>query len=82
MNRPPKNLFPLGVATGAADCNRKKEPEELKAHIRSSTHTWLWARRRMGKNCLVEQVLGELYRARTAIPSVVLDLNVVHNAES
>jgi hypothetical protein len=82
MNRPTKNLFPLGVATGAAHCNRKKEREELKAHIRSSTHTWLWARRRMGKTSLIEQVLGELNRARPAIPSVALDLNVVHDAES
>ena len=77
-----KNLFPLGVATGAAHCNRKDERERLKENIRSGTHTWLWARRRLGKTSLIEQVLGELRRGRPTVPSVKLDLNVVHDAES
>jgi hypothetical protein len=77
-----KNLFPLGIATGVAHCNRKDEREDLKNSLRSGRHTWLWARRRMGKTSLIEQVLSELRRARPALPSVKLDLNVVHDAES
>lgn len=80
--RTTKNLFPLGIAIGAAHCNRKAERDTLKEHIRSGTHTWLWARRRTGKTSLIEQVLGELSRARPAIPAVKLDLNVVHDANS
>ena len=60
MARVIKKLFPLGVATGAAHCNRKAEREELKTQLRAGTHTWLWARRRMGKTSLIEQVLSEL----------------------
>lgn len=77
-----KNLFPLGVAIGAAHCNRAREREMLKENVRSGRHTWLWARRRMGKTSLVEQVLGEVKRGRPSIPSASLDLNVVHDAES
>ena len=80
--RDTKNLFPLGIATGAAHCNRKAERGKLKENIQAGTHTWLWARRRMGKTSLIEQVLGELSRARPAIPAAKLDLNVVHDASS
>lgn len=77
-----KNLFPLGVATGAAHCDRTSERKHLRENLRNGTHTWLWARRRMGKTSLIEQVLSELSRGRPAIPSAKLDLNVVHDAES
>jgi hypothetical protein len=77
-----KNLFPLGIATGAAFCDRSEERKILRENLRNGTHTWLWARRRMGKTSLVEQVLGEVARGRPAVPSVKLDLNVVHDAES
>lgn len=36
----------------------------------------------MGKTSVIEQVLGELARGRPVVPSVKLDLNVVHDAES
>lgn len=77
-----KALFPLGVATGAAFCDRDHERRLLRNNLSDGSHTWLWARRRMGKTSLLEQVLGELARARPAVPSVKLDLNVVHDAES
>ncbi len=77
-----KNLFPLGIATGAAHCNRSAERKTLRDNLRAGTHTWLWARRRMGKTSLVEQVLGELERGRPSVPSAKLDMNVVHDAES
>ncbi len=82
MTNATKNLFPLGIATGAAHCNRTDEQKMLRENLRNGTHTWLWARRRMGKTSLVEQVLGDLSRGRPSIPSVKLDLNVVHDAES
>ena len=82
MARTVKPLFPLGIATGAAHCNRRQERDQLKRQVHANTHTWLWARRRMGKTSLIAQVLGELERARPAIPSASLDLNLVHDAES
>ena len=82
MTRNVKLLFPLGIATGAAHCNRYREREQLKQHVRANMHTWLWARRRMGKTSLIAQVLGELKRGRPTIPSASLDLNLVHDAES
>ena len=51
------NLFPLGIATGDAHCNRTEERAELRRSISAGAHTWLWGRRRMGKTSLVEQVL-------------------------
>ena len=54
------NLFPLGIATGDAHCNRAEERAELRRNISAGAHTWLWGRRRMGKTSLVEQVLQDL----------------------
>lgn len=82
MAVPVKDLFPLGIATGAAHCDRDEERRLLRTNLRDGTHTWLWARRRMGKTSLIEQVLNELERGRPAVPAVKLDLNVVHDAES
>lgn len=76
------DLFPLGIAVGVAHCNRDQERQALRRNIRGGRHTWLWARRRMGKTSLIEQVTNELRRGRPAVPSVNLDLNVVHDAQS
>ena len=73
-------LFPLGVATGAAHCNRVEERAELARNIRSGVHTWLWAQRRMGKTSLVEQVLQDLARSRPKVTASTIDLLVVHDA--
>lgn len=73
-------LFPLGVATGAAHCNRVEERAELARNIRSGIHTWLWAPRRMGKTSLVEQVLQDLARSRPKVTASTIDLLVVHDA--
>jgi hypothetical protein len=78
----PQNLFPLGIATGRAHCNRDTERTLLKAKIIDGTHAWLWARRRMGKTSLIEQTLNELAKQRPPIPSIVIDLNIVYDAES
>ena len=75
------NFFPLGVATGAAHCNRTAEQADLKRNILSGVHTWIWGRRRMGKTSLVEQVVNGLSRGRRAVPAATLDLLVVHDAE-
>ena len=75
-------LFPLGIATGRAHCNRDTERQNLKEKILSGTHAWLWARRRMGKTSLIEQVLSELEKQRPSVPSIIIDLNIVYDAES
>jgi hypothetical protein len=75
-------LFPLGIATGRAHCNRDTERDNLKKKILSGTHAWLWARRRMGKTSLIEQTLKELAKQRPPVPSIVIDLNIVYDAES
>lgn len=80
MSKKP-DLFPLGIATGSAHCNRAKERDKLKRHILNLTHTWLWARRRMGKTSLIEQVLEDLRLARRKLASLTIDLLVVHDAE-
>jgi len=78
----PQNLFPLGIATGRSHCNRDTERTVLKQKILDGTHAWLWARRRMGKTSLIEQTLNELAKQRPPILSIVIDLNIVYDAES
>jgi len=78
----PKNLFPLGVATGRAHYNRDTERTLLKAQILDGKHAWLWARRRMGKTSLIEQTLKELAKKSPPVPSIVIDLNIVYDEES
>ena len=73
------DLFPLGIATGAAHCNRTKERAELSRNIAAGTHTWLWGHHRTGKTSLIEQVLQDL--ARTEIAAATVDLLVAHDAE-
>ena len=72
------DLFPLGIATGAAHCNRTEERAELSRNISAGTHTWLWGHRRTGKTSLIEQVLQDLTRTRIAAATV--DLLVAHDA--
>ncbi len=73
-------LFPLGVATGAAFCDRDAERRELKSNILAGTHTWLMGIRRYGKTSLVCQVAEELARKRKPRVHVEsTDLFVVHN---
>ena len=73
------DLFPLGIATGAAHCNRTEERAELSRNIAAGTHTWLWGHRRTGKTSLIEQVLQDL--AGTEIAATTVDLLVAHDAE-
>ena len=75
------DLFPLGVATGVAHCNRAAEQAELKRNILAGDHTWLWGRRRMGKTSLIEQVVTALTRGRRKVAAAAMDLLVVHDAE-
>lgn len=76
-------LFPLGIATGAAFCNRDAERQRLSDNIISGTHTWLMGVRRFGKTSLVAQVTGELDRKRKPkVHSETVDLFVVHNVRA
>jgi len=75
-------LFPLGIAVGAAHCNREAERKRLADNVQRGRHTWLSARRRMGKTSLIEQVTLDLKRRRHAVVTVALDLLVVHDAKA
>ena len=74
-----RELFPLGVAVGQAHCNRAAERRELSANVRDGVHTWIWARRRIGKTSLIEQVLRDI---EPDIVAARLDLLVVHDSEA
>ncbi|MGI9303071.1 MAG: AAA family ATPase [Gammaproteobacteria bacterium] len=76
-----RELFPLGVATGGAHCNRHQERDQLQKNILNGHHTWLWARRRMGKTSLIEQVLKDLRTGRRKVVAKTLDLLVVHDID-
>ena len=73
-------LFPLGVATGVAHCNRQAERDGLAHSILAGEHTWLWGRRRMGKTSLVAQVLADVVRGPAPVAAATLDLLVIHDA--
>ncbi|MEL6199651.1 MAG: hypothetical protein AAFR09_05525, partial [Pseudomonadota bacterium] len=73
-------LFPIGIATGAAFCNRNAERNELAQNILSGSHTWIMGVRRFGKTSLVSQVALELGRKRSVkVHTESVDLFVVHN---
>ncbi len=77
-----ENLFPLGIATGAAFCNRQGERRQLAGNIIRGRHTWLMARRRYGKSSVVAQTLIDLARRRTPLQELTVDLLVTHDASS
>ncbi|MCX7122042.1 MAG: ATP-binding protein [Gammaproteobacteria bacterium] len=53
-------IFPIGIATGDAFCNRVAERAHLIKNIKNNRHTVLLAPRRYGKTSLVNQVMTEL----------------------
>jgi len=59
-----RDYFPLSIAISTAHCNQQNERDHLANNIRQGRHTWLSARRRMGKTSLVEQVSKDLVRKR------------------
>lgn len=63
-----EELFPLGIAEGAAFCNRVEERKELRQHIKTRQHTVLLAPRRYGKTSLLIKVVEE-----TKIPYCIID---------
>ena len=65
------NMFPLGIAKGAAFCNRIAERSRLSAIINSGHHGLIMSPRRYGKSSLVLYTLNELQ-----IPYIRLDLFV------
>lgn len=78
----PVEEFPLGIATGAAFCNRQEERERLIQNIRSGRHTWIIARRRFGKSSLVAQVLLDMEGARRTFHHATVDLLLSYDAQS
>lgn len=53
------NIFPAGIAEGAAFCNRTAERKKLAGNIGRVIHTILLGPRRYGKTSLIRQVLNE-----------------------
>jgi AAA+ ATPase superfamily predicted ATPase len=79
-----EELFPRGIATGRAFCNREQERAVLSAHILAARprHTWISARRRHGKSSLIAQVLLDLKSKRRRVEHASLDVFVVHNLKT
>lgn len=55
-----QNPFPIGLATGAAFCNRAQERADLLNNIDNLRHTVLLGPRRYGKTSLVTEVIQQL----------------------
>ena len=53
-------LFPSGIATDEAFCNREQEREQLRGYIHNTEHVALLAPRRYGKTSLTNQVVQEI----------------------
>lgn len=79
-------LFPSGIATGRAFCDRAAEREELGQRIVHGRHTWLAAPRRYGKSSLIRQTLIDHTRksAKDKLPvrGAIIDLLVSYDAAS
>lgn len=73
---PDQNLFPLGVATGNAFCNRQKERQFLAQSIKKGRHTLIVAQRRYGKTSLVAQVVEDIRQQRAKFVHVSLDFSL------
>lgn len=63
-----RDYFPLGVAAGAAFCNRKEETQLLVANLKAGKHTLLMATRRYGKSSLALHALKQ-----SGLPFVEVD---------
>lgn len=70
-------LFPIGIATGEAFCNRENERKILKDNINANRHTVLLAPRRYGKANLVSEVIKQL-----SYPSCCMDFLLAADARS
>lgn len=70
-------LFPIGIATGEAFCNRENERKILKDNINANRHTVLLAPRRYGKTSLVSEVIDQL-----SYPSCCMDFLLAADARS
>jgi len=55
-----ETLFPRGIATEEAFCNRVSERKRLARNIKSGQHTLLMSPRRYGKTSLVNYVINEI----------------------
>lgn len=68
-------IFPSGVATGSAFCNRENERHYLKQCFANNEHIVLVAPRRYGKTSLIDQVIRD-----SGIISVSIDLLLASDA--
>lgn len=71
------SVFPIGIATGDAFCNRVAERAHLIKNITHNRHTVLLAPRRYGKTSLVNQVIAE-----TKLPCSEMDFLLCANSQA
>lgn len=69
-----RDYFPLGVAKGAAFCNRENETELLLDNVKNGKHTLLIATRRYGKSSLALHALK-----LSGLPYVEIDFYMASN---
>lgn len=73
-------LFPLGIATKSAFCNRELERKHLANNILATKHTLIHAPRRYGKTSLIQQVHEDLVKKKQVNTRwVFTDLLLVHD---
>ncbi len=72
----PRDFFPLGIASGAAFCNRKQETAVLTENILHGKHTLLMATRRYGKSSLALQALKS-----SKLPYIEIDFYMARNEQ-
>lgn len=77
MNSSMKTPFPIGLATGAAFCNRTQERADLLNNIENARHTVLLGPRRYGKTSLVTEVMQQLH-----YPCCEMDFLLCGNAQA
>lgn len=65
-------LFPIGVATGDAFCNRENERQWLKDNIHAHRHTVILAPRRYGKTSLVSEVIQQMNLVSAAMDFLLI----------
>ena len=78
-------LFPRGIALGAAFCNRERERTQLATGLLAARprHTWISGRRRHGKTSLIAKVLEDVRRKRAPrVEHAAVDVFVVHNLKT
>jgi len=77
-----KNIFPLGIATGDAFCNRVEKRAMLQANMLHSRHTLIVMTRRYGKSSLLAQTFEDVAQEHDHHLMEKLSLLTVYDMDS